>query len=397
VVGGLIAALAGSSRYQVSGPAAAFITVIYGIVAQHGFGALLAATFLSGLVVLAIAGLRLGRLMELMPHSVIVGFTTGIGLLILLGQVPAALGIDAPGKDALHKVAYTLSHWREGHLAELAVLAATLASALLWSRYRVARWVPAPLVALGVGTACAVALADAGLPVRTIGALYKISIDGIAWSPGFSLPSRANSRRWPGRPDAGHPDRGRNAALGQGPGHDDRHAPQPDRELFGLGLANLAVPFLGGLPASGVIVRGSTNVMSGGTHQTAAVIHALCLAAFVALLFKLIGMLPLAALAAILLLTARRLIEVHELRTITRIDRVEGVLAVATAALTVTVDLTVSVPLGVALMLMLACDACSMASAGCLRPARSYGPGGQPDHHLPDQPRTAGRDGAPPG
>ena len=355
VVGGLIAALAGSSRYQVSGPAAAFITVIYGIVAQHGMGALLAATFVAGLVVLAIAGLRLGRLMELMPHSVIVGFTTGIGLLILLGQVPAALGIDAPGKDALSKVAYTLSHWREGHLAELAVLAATLASALFWSRYRVARWIPAPLVALGVGTASAVALADAGLPVRTIGALYKISIDGIAWSPEFlsAIPAHLAAVAPAG------------LTLGiliavetllsakaldtmTGTRHD------PDRELFGLGLANLAVPFLGGLPASGVIVRGSTNVMSGGTHQTAAAIHALCLAAFVALLFKLIGMLPLAALAAILLLTARRLIEVHELRTIARIDRVEGALAVATAVLTVTVDLTVSVPLGVALMLMLA-------------------------------------------
>ena len=355
VVGGLIAAIAGSSRYQVSGPAAAFITIIYAIMAQHGFTALLAATFVAGLVVLLIASLRLGRLMELMPHSVIVGFTTGIGVLILLGQIPAALGIDAPGKDALSKVAYTLSHWREGHLAELAVLATTLFSALLWARHPLARWVPAPLVALAAGTASALALADAGLPVRTIGALYKISIDGIAWSPSFlgAIPAHLAAVAPAGLTlgilialESLLSAKALDTMTGT------RH--NPDRELFGLGLANLVVPFLGGLPASGVIVRGSTNVMSGGNHKSAAVIHALCLAAFVALLFKLIGLLPLAALAAILLLTARRLIEVHELRKIVRIDPLEGALAIATTVLTVTVDLTVSVPVGVALMLILA-------------------------------------------
>jgi SulP family sulfate permease len=354
-VGGLIAAVAGSSRYQVSGPAAAFITIIYAIVAQHGFPALLAATFVGGLVVLLIAALRLGRLMELMPHSVIVGFTTGIGVLILLGQVPAALGIEAPGKDALAKLAYTAQHWREGSLAELAVLGATLAAALLWGRHRMARWIPAPLVALVAGTACALALAHAGLPVRTIGALYQISIDGVAWSTDFlrAIPTHLAVVAPAGLTlgiliavESLLSARALDTMTGT------RH--DPDRELFGLGLANLAVPFLGGLPTSGVIVRGSTNVMSGGNHQVAAVVHAVCLAAFVVLLFQVIGMLPLAALAAILVLTARRLIEVHELQRISRIDRVEGALAVATTVLTVTVDLTVSVPAGVAVMLILA-------------------------------------------
>jgi SulP family sulfate permease len=355
VVGGLIAALAGSSRYQVSGPAAAFITILYTIIGQHGFTALLAATFVAGLVVLLIAGLRLGRLMELMPHSVIVGFTTGIGVLILLGQVPAALGIDAQGKDALAKLAFTVSHWREGNLAELAVLAVTLFSALLWSRHPLARWVPAPLVALAAGTASALALANAGLPVRTIGALYKISIDGIAWSPDFlaAIPSHLAAVAPAGLTigiliavESLLSAKALDAMTGT------RH--NPDRELFGLGLANLVVPFVGGLPASGVIVRGSTNVMSGGNHHTAAVVHALFLAAFIALLFDGIWLVPLAALAAILILTARRLIEVHELKTIARIDRLEGLLAIATTVLTVTIDLTVSVPVGVALMLVLA-------------------------------------------
>lgn len=355
VVGGFIAALFGSSRYQVSGPAAAFITIIYGIIAQQGLPVMLAATFVAGLVVLAIAFLRLGKVMELMPHSVIVGFTTGIGILILLGQIPASLGIEAKGKDVIEKLAYTAAHFREGSLFELTVLAVTVTAALLWGKTRLARWLPAPLVALAAGTGLSLALADAGHGVRTIGALYDISVDGLQVSPDFLA---TVSTHFAKVLQAGFTvgvliavesllsSKALDAMTGT------RH--NPDRELIGLGLANLAVPFLGGLPASGVIVRGSTNVMSGGTEKTAALFHAAFLAAFVALLYGYIRLLPMASLAAVLLLTARRLIEVHELRTIVRIDKWEGAFAGLTVLLTVTLDLTVSVPLGVALMLLLA-------------------------------------------
>lgn len=185
IVGGLIAALVGSSRYQVSGPAAAFITILYGIIAQHGFPVLLAATLVAGLVVLAIALLRLGKLMNLMPHSVIVGFTTGIGILILLGQIPAAFGISAQGKDVLAKLAYTASHWQDGNMLEFMVIALTVGVALLWARTSLARWIPAPLVALGAGTGLSALLSNYGNPVQTIGALYDISISGLGVSADF--------------------------------------------------------------------------------------------------------------------------------------------------------------------------------------------------------------------
>lgn len=355
VVGGLIAGLFGSSRFQVSGPAAAFITIIYGLIAQHGLPVLLAATFLAGLVVIAIGLLRLGKAMELMPHSVIVGFTTGIGVLILLGQIPAGLGIDAKGHDIIEKLAYTATHFREGNPWELVVMIATVTAAPLWAKTRLARWLPAPLIALLAGTILSLALADAGHPVRTIGALYDISVDNVGVSADFLATVTS------------HLDKILPAALTLGiliavesllsskaldGMTNTRHS--PDRELFGLGLANLVVPFVGGLPTSGVIVRGSTNVMSGGTEKTAAIFHALFLAAFVALLYRFISMLPMASLAAVLLLTARRLIEVHEIRTIAKIDHREGLLTALTVLLTVTIDLTVSVPVGIALMLVLA-------------------------------------------
>lgn len=355
VAGGFIAGLFGSSRFQVSGPAAAFITIIYGLIAEHGPQVLLAATFLAGLVVIAIGLLRLGKAMELMPHSVIVGFTTGIGVLILLGQIPPGLGIEAKGHDIIEKLAYTATHLHDGNPWELVVMIATVVTAILWSRTRMARWLPAPLVALLAGTALSLALARAGHPVRTIGALYEISVGSVGISPDFLTALTT------------HLDKIVPAAFTLGiliavesllsskaldAMTNTRH--DPDRELFGLGLANLVVPFIGGLPASGVIVRGSTNVVSGGTEKTAAILHAVFLAAFVALLYDAIGLLPMASLAAVLLLTARRLIEVHEIRTIARIDTSEGMLTVLTVLLTVTIDLTVSVPVGIALMLVLA-------------------------------------------
>jgi sulfate permease, SulP family len=355
VVGGLIAALVGSSRYQVSGPAAAFITILYGIIAQHGFPVLLAATLVAGLVVLAIAMLKLGKLMDLMPHSVIVGFTTGIGVLILLGQIPAAFGISAPGKDVLEKIAFTAQHWQDAHLMEFLVIALTISVALVWARTRLARWIPAPLVALGAGTALSAVLANSGNPVRTIGALYDISLAGLGVSADFlaTIPQHGQTIVMAGftigiliAVETLLSAKALDAMT------NTRH--NPDRELVGLGLANLAIPFLGGIPASGVIVRGSTNVMSGASSKSSAAFHAIFLAAFVALLYAFIQQLPMASLAGILLLTARRLIEVHELATIARIDRWEGAMALLTVVLTVVLDLTVSVPIGVALMLAMA-------------------------------------------
>lgn len=355
VVGGLIAGAFGSSHFQVSGPAAAFITIIFGIIGQHGLPVLLASTFCAGVVVLAIAFLRLGRVMELMPHSVIVGFTSGIGVLILLGQIPTSLGITAKGSDVIEKLVYTAQHVAEGNLLELVVLLITVAAALTWGKTRAARWIPAPLVALGAGTAVSLVLSNAGSKVQTIGALYDISIASIGVSGDFlgTLAPHAGTVAMAGLTlglliavESLLSAKALDAMTGT------RH--NPDRELIGLGLANLAVPFLGGLPTSGVIVRGSTNVMSGGTHKSAAIVHSLFLAAFVALLYSSIRLLPMASLAGVLVLTARRLIEVHELATIVKIDRWEGALAALTLLLTVTIDLTVSVPLGVGLMLVLA-------------------------------------------
>lgn len=355
VVGGLIAGLFGSSRFQVSGPAAAFITIIYGLIAEHGVQVLLAATFLAGLVVIAIGLLRLGKSMELMPHSVIVGFTTGIGVLILLGQIPAGLGIEAQGHDIIEKLAYTATHLDSGNPWELVVMIATVLAALFWCRTRLAKWLPAPLIALLAGTALSLAMASAGHPVRTIGTLYEISITNVGVSPDFltALTTQLD-KIIPAAFTLGILIAVESllSAKALDAMTNTRH--DPDRELFGLGLANLVVPFIGGLPTSGVIVRGSTNVMSGATAKTAAILHAAFLAAFVALLYGAISLLPMASLAAVLLLTAHRLIEVHEIRTIARIDPREGLLTGLTALLTVTIDLTVSVPVGIALMLVLA-------------------------------------------
>lgn len=355
IVGGFIAGAFGSSRYQVSGPAAAFITVLYWLMSQYGLPVLLASTFFAGLVVLAIAFLRLGKVMDMMPHSVIVGFTTGIGILILLGQLPAGLGIEAEGKNVIAKLVYTFEHINEGNPFELIVLAATVASAVAWKATPFARWIPAPLVALISGTGLSIGLASQGNEVRTIGALYELSISSLGFSADFlgQVPQHLNTVLTSGLTlglliavESLLSAKALDSMTGT------RH--NPDRELFGLGLANLVVPFLGGLPTSGVIVRGSTNVMSGATSKSAAILHAAFLAAFVVLLYNSIRLLPMASLAGVLLLTAMRLIEIDELRKVARIDRWEGALAQVTVVLTVVLDLTISVPLGITVMLILA-------------------------------------------
>jgi sulfate permease, SulP family len=355
VLGGALAALFGSSRFQVSGPAAAFITVIAGIIATYGLPVLLAATLCAGLLVVALGVLRLGRLMEFMPHPIIVGFTTGIGVLILLGQIPVALGIAVEGENVLAKLAHMAGNIDSARFQEVAVLTVALGSALLHARTRFARWVPAPLVGLAAGTLIAEILALSGLPIHTIGAAYDISIDGLTGSAEFlqSILTEPSAVAISGLTLAlliAVESLLSAKALDSLTGSNHN----PNRELIGLGLANIAVPFLGGIPVSGVIVRGSTNVMSGASERTAALAHSVFLGLFIAVLAAIVARLPMAALAAVLVMTALRLIEIDEIKRIHRFQPAESRLAILTAVLTVSIDLTVSVPVGVALTLLLA-------------------------------------------
>jgi sulfate permease, SulP family len=354
VVGGGIAAVSGSSRFQVSGPAAAFITVIAGIIASHGLPVLMAATFGAGFIVIAIGLLKLGRLMEFMPHPIIVGFTTGIGLLILIGQIPVALGVAAEGEDAIAKLINTVRDIHTISIQEVVIVALSFIAALSWGRTRFNRWVPAPLVALGVGLGMAELMAWQGLPVATVGAAYSVSVEGLGVSTDFlqTILSDTNAVLLSAL-TLGLLIAVESLLSAKALDSVTNTTHDPNRELFGLGLANTVVPFLGGLPVSGVIVRGSTNVMSGATKKSAALMHAVFLGIFVAALASVVARLPMAALAAVLFMTAIRLIEVGEIRKIHLMGAAEGRLAILTAALTVLVDLTVSVPVGLALTLLL--------------------------------------------
>jgi SulP family sulfate permease len=355
VVGGFLAAAFGASRFQVSGPSAAFVTIVFGILAQHGPAVLLASTLAAGVVLLGIAALRLGGIVDLMPHSVLVGFGAGIGALIVLGQVPAALGIDAQGADVLARLADAARRLPEAGYQELPVLLATLATALLWGRGRLGARIPAPLAALAAGTALAQAMIAAGMPVRTLGSLYAIEPSALAVSPAFlgALASHAPVVVLSGL-TLGFLIAMETLLAARALDHATGASHDPNGELRGVALANLAVPFFGGLPVSGVIVRGSLSVASGASDRSAAMLHAAFLALFVALLAEAIGRLPLAALAGVLVLTGARLIEWRELARVLRIDRREGALALLTIVLTVAADLTVSVPVAVSLTLLLA-------------------------------------------
>jgi SulP family sulfate permease len=366
VAGALIAGL-GGSRVQVSGPTAAFVVILAPMATRYGLRGLLLATFLAGAMLLALGLFRMGRLIEFVPYPVVTGFTSGIAVVIATLQVKDLLGLSVPhmpehylGRVAALGRALPTVQW-----ADLAVGALTLGLLVLWPR--VSRRLPAPLVALGVA-ALAVALLTRwmpGLSVATVAGRFQ----GIPQHPpAFALP-------WtlPG-PDgvtvplsygllrALVPAAFAIAMLGAmesllsavvadgmtGRRHD------PDAELVAQGVGNLVVPFFGGFAATGALARTATNVRSGARTPIAAMFHALVVLAGVMALSPLLGALPMASLAALLLIVAWNMSErKHFLYVLRAAPRSDALVLLACFSLTVLFDMVVAVTAGMVLSSLL--------------------------------------------
>nr|WP_155884672.1 SulP family inorganic anion transporter [Actinomadura flavalba] len=348
IIAGALAAVFGGSNLQVSGPTGAMTVVLVPIVAQHGPQGVLAVGLMAGAVLVVLAAVRAGRLAALLPVPVIEGFTAGIAVVIALQQVPAALGVAAPDGEQVWRVA-------AGAVA----------------RYASAPSLAAPLTALGVA---ALMLAGArlrpGLPFSlagVVGATLVADVAGLdvarigALPAGFPAPSL-------GFLDAGTlvalvPSALAVAALAalesllcasvaDGMSVGERH--DPDRELFGQGVANLVVPLFGGVPATAAIARTAVNVRAGARSRLAALTHAVVLAVIVFAAAGLVGRIPLAALAGVLLATTVRMIEVGSLRALARSTRADALVLASTFAVTVAFDLITAVAVGVAVAVLLA-------------------------------------------
>jgi sulfate permease, SulP family len=375
VAGGLIAVL-GGSRVQVSGPTAAFVVILAPIAHRFGLGGLLVASLMAGVLLIAMGLGRMGRLIEFVPYPVTTGFTAGIALVIGTLQVKDLLGLTVRQMPE-HFVERVLALSRAlptARAADLAVGVATLAVLLLWPR--VSRRVPAPLVALAAGGTLAFALQHTlpGFGVDTIASRFWYELGGARHAGIPALPPMpVLPWRMPGADGEPLslslgllrtllPSAFAIAMLGAiesllsavvadgmiGRKHD------PDAELLAQGVGNLVAPFFGGIAATGAIARTATNVRSGARSPLASVVHAAFVLFAMLLLAPLLGYLPMASLAALLLLVAWNMSEkehfVHMLRVAPRAD---VAVLLTCFGLTVVFDMVVSVTFGVVLAALL--------------------------------------------
>jgi sulfate permease, SulP family len=353
IAGFLISAL-GGSRVQIGGPAGAFIVIVYGIVERYGLANLILATAMSGVLLFLMGLFRLGTLIRFIPVAVVIGFTNGIAVLIMLSQIKDLLGLKVAAMPAdFFGILNTL--WLNLHTANLAALLLALASLSLvvgWlrmsrrltdTRYRWASMVPGSIIALVFATVVTWLL---NLPVETIGSKFG----GIPSSmPGFSWPEFSwDSARFLLMPTLtltllGAIESLLCARIADGM-IGDRH--NPNQELMAQGVANFVTPFFGGMPATGTIARTVTNIKSGGTTPISGMVHALTLLAVVLVAAPLAGHIPLAALAAILMFVAWNMGEWREFMHLRQYRLPYRVTLLAVFFLTVVFDLTVAVEVG---------------------------------------------------
>jgi sulfate permease, SulP family len=376
IVAGILCALLGGTRTQVTGPTAAFVVILLPIVHEHGLGGLLVAGFLAGVILVLMGIARFGRFMTFIPHPVTTGFTAGIALVIALLQLKDALGISLAGRPE-GTVAYVEAIWHARHAIsgwDLGMTAFTLALLVLLPR--VIKRVPAPLLALTAAAVLAVLLDHlvTGFEVATIGSKFVVVIDGetirgipplppmpvLPWDmgdahgEGFTLSFELIRELLPSAfaiAMLGAIESLMAAVIADGMSG-SKH--DPNSELIALGVANMVCPFFGGIAATGALARTATNIRAGARSPLAAVVHSLFILASTIALAPLVAYLPMAALAALLLVVARNMSEARHFVRLTRIAPRSDVMVLLTCfTLTVLFDMVIAVSVGVMLAALL--------------------------------------------
>jgi SulP family sulfate permease len=374
VVAGAVAAVFGGSQLQVSGPTGAMTVVLVPLVAARGPGVVYPLAMLAGLMVVAAALLRLGRLLAYIPWPLVEGFTVGIAVVIAAQQVPSGLGVAKPHVDnAAAAAALAVLHGiGQPHWQVLGLLALSVALTGLLPRLH--RSVPASLVAVAAVTALAelghvdVARLGALPPALRLPALPALSGLGSLLAPAAvvaflaALESLLSARVADGMSDA--------------PRHD------PDRELLGQGLGNVASGLCGGMPATGAIARTAVNARAGASTRLAALTHALVLGVVVLSAGGVVGRIPLVALSGVLLVTAYRMVERHTVRAVLGSTRGDALVFLLTAGATVAFDLVRAVEAGLVLAGVLALRHLASTARAVPEPFPTDGLGSAEEHAL---------------
>jgi SulP family sulfate permease len=350
IVGGLIVSLFGGSRIQIGGPTGAFVVVVAAIIAEHGISGLYMITMMAGVILLVMAFTGLGTAVKFIPRPIVIGFTNGIAVLIASTQIKDFLGLtmsEVPSEFIPRLGAYAAAI---GTIDVATVSLAVMSLLVIVVTPRLLARVPGQIVALLAATA---AVALFALPVETIGSRFGGIPSGI---PDFHVPVFRADLILPLLPAAltvailAAVESLLSAVVADNLSG-DRH--NSHAELVGQGLANVAVPLVGGIPVTGAIARTATNFKAGARTPVAGIVHALALLAVLLVAAPLASYVPMATLAAVLFVVAYNMGEWREIPDILRLDFTEIFVWLITFALTVVADLTLAVEVGMALAALL--------------------------------------------
>lgn len=370
LVGGFIIALLGGSRFNVSGPTAAFVVILLPITQQFGVGGLLLCTSLAGVILVIMAFLRAGALLQFIPYPVILGFTAGIGVVIATLQIQDAFGltgIDTPA-NYIERIQGLVFAFPSIRLGDTLVAALTLGTLIIWPKFFPK--IPGHLVALTLGTLLGIVFHSIELDVATIGDRFSYVVDGVS-HPG--IPPFLPTFTWPwqlsGPDDAplvlsfelfrqllapafaiamlGAIESLLCAVVADGMAgtkHD------PNGELLGQGIGNIVAPMFGGITATAAIARSAANVRAGAVSPIAAIIHAAVVLLAILVLAPMFTYIPMAALAALLLMVAWTMSEPkHVIHTLKISPRNDVLVLLTCFILTVLFDMVLAVGVGLLL------------------------------------------------
>jgi len=352
IVAGIFVALFGGSRLQIAGPTGAFIVVLAGITAEYGFAGLQIATIMAGIMLLLLGLAKMGSVIKFIPDPVIIGFTSGIGVTIWVGQWKDFFGLPAVSGAHFHeKVFHLLTVFPQLDWATTSLALLSLFLVIFSCKIPGIKKIPGPLVALISVTLIQYIFHFDG--IRTIGTAFggipqglpEFSIPQFTWSQVIQLIGPAFTIAMLGAIESLL-----SAVVADGMAG-TRH--DSNQELIGQGLANIAAPLFGGFAATGAIARTATNIRNGGNSPISGIVHSLTLILILLILAPLAVHIPLATLAAILFVVAWNMSEAkHFIKIVKRAPRADVVILLITFGLTVFADLVVAVNIGVILAML---------------------------------------------
>ena len=355
IIGGFMVSAFGGNSVQIGGPTGAFIVIVYGIIARFGLEGLAVATFMAGLILVLMGIFKLGTVIKFIPYPIVVGFTAGIALTILSTQVNDFLGLglkDLPG-EFISKWGVYFQNFDKIHLPTVGVALVSLL--IIIATPRISKRLPGALMAIILVTAGVALLKNMmpGLDITTIGDRFGSMSTDLPEVHGFSLTMANINLLLPSAFTI--------AVLGAiesllsatvADGYTGSRT-STNTELIGQGLANITVPFFGGIPVTGAIARTMTNITNGGCTPVAGVVHALVLLLIYIFLMPLINYVPMACLAAVLVVVSYNMSGWRTIVGIFRNPKSDVSVMIVTFLLTVVFDLTIAIEIGLLLAVVL--------------------------------------------